>query len=61
MGASWDANVYAVTRHLCATIGLNINQLEMLNVLIALRIFVKCWKNHCVKLRIDNKAVVFAL
>ena len=61
MGASWDTNVYAVTRHLWATIGLDINQLEMLNVLIALRIFAKSWQNQCVEFRIDNKAVVFAL
>ena len=59
--ASWGNNVYAVTRHLLATIGLNINQLEMLNVLIALRTFGRCWKNHFVEFRIDNKAVVFAL
>ena len=61
MGASWDNNVYAVTRYFIATIGLNINQLEMLNMLIALRMFGKCWKNHCVKFKIDNKAIVFAL
>ena len=61
MGASWGTNVYAVTRHLWATIGLNINQLEMLNVLIALRLFAKYWQNQCVEFRIDNKAVVYAL
>ena len=61
MGASWHNDVYAVTRHMVATIGLNINQLEMLNVLIALRMFGECWKNHCVEYKIDNKAVVFAL
>ena len=37
------------------TIGYNINQLEML------RMFGKFQKNHCVKLRIDNKAVLNAL
>ena len=61
MGASWGNNVYTVTRHLLATSGLNINQLEMLNVRIALKMFGKCWKNHCVEFRIDNKVVVFAL
>ena len=61
MGAHWGNNVYAISRHLQATAGLNINQLEMLNVLIALRTFAKVWANQRVEFNIDNKAVVFAL
>ena len=41
--------------------GLSITQLEMLNVLIAMRIFGQCWKNRKVRFHVDNKAVVHAL
>ena len=45
MGAYWEDNVYAISRHVHATAGLNITQLEMLNMLIALRTFGETW-NH---------------
>ena len=61
MGACWDENVYAVSRHLAATWNLSITQSEMLNVLVALRTFGHFWTKSRVKLHIDNTAVVFAL
>ena len=61
MGACWDNNVHAVTRHLSATWNLSITQLEMLNVLIALRTFGKIWANESVVINIDNKAAMYAL
>ena len=61
MGASWNKNVYAVSRHISATSWLSITQLEMLNVLIALRIFGHCWQNQKIRFHIDNKAVVYSL
>ena len=36
MGACWHDNVYAISRHVHTTLGLNITQMEMLNLLIAL-------------------------
>ena len=61
MGLCWDKNVYAVSRHLLATQGLSITQLELLNVLIAFRTFAKYWTGQWDKFYIDNKAVVHAL
>ena len=61
MGACWNENAYAVSRHIPATVSLSITQLEMLNVLIAMRIFGHWLENQKIKLHIDNKAVVHAL
>ena len=61
MGLYWDNNVYAVSRHVLATQGLSITQLEFLNVLIAIRTFAKNWTGQCIRLHVDNKAVVYAL
>ena len=61
MGACWNENAYAVSRHILATATLSITQLEMLNVLIAMRIFGHCWEKQKIKFHIDNKAVVYAL
>ena len=61
MGACWDNNAYAVTRHLSATWNLSITKLKMLNVLIALRTFGNMWANESVVVHIDNKAAMFAL
>ena len=38
IGAFWGDQIYAVSRHIWATQGLSITQLELLNVLIALRL-----------------------
>ena len=61
MGAFWCYVVYAVSRYVMATQGLNITQLEILNVLVALRTFGETWSKQCIKFFIDNKAVVFSL
>ena len=41
MGATWESNVYAVSRNTWATQGDSITQLEMCNVLLAIRDFAK--------------------
>ena len=61
MGLYWAHNVYAVSRHLLATQGLSITQLEFLNALIAIRTFARCCTGQWVKFHVDNKAVVYAL
>ena len=61
MGAIWESNVYAVSRHMEATQGASITQLEMCNVLVAIRVFAKMWSKKCVTFNIDNQAVVYAL
>ena len=61
IGAYWEDNAYAVSRNFNATNGFNITKLEMLNVLIALRIFGNMWENLNVKFCVDNKASVCAL
>ena len=61
LGAYWEDNAYAVSRNFQATRGLSITQLEMLNVLIALRIFGDKWDNLKIKMRLDNRAAVCAL
>ena len=61
MGAWWGNNAYAVSRHLSATWGLSITQLEMLNVLVLLCTFGEMWVNQAIHVHIDNLAVVHAL
>ena len=61
MGAWWNENAYAVSRHILATVTLSITQFEMLNALIAMRILGHCWENQKIKFHVDNKAVVHAL
>ena len=61
MGLCWDNNAYAVTRHVLATWNLSITQLEMLNMLIALRTFGTMWAKESVVINIDNKAAMYAL
>ena len=43
--AYWKCNLYAISRHVHATAGLNITQLEVLNVLIVLITFGDVWKH----------------
>ena len=61
VGGIWNQNVYAASRQILLTWHLNITQLEMLNVLIALRVFSDAWRHKTVCLHIDNKAVVYSL
>ena len=61
MGGCWNNNAYAVSRHLSATWNLSITQLEMLNVLIALRTFGHMWADESVVIHIKNNAAMFAL
>ena len=46
MGGIWDNNVYTISRHVEATRGLNITQLEALHVLIATRVFAQLWRHQ---------------
>ena len=43
------------------TWNLSITELEMLNVLIALRVFGDMWTNESMIINIDNKAAMYAL
>ena len=61
VGAIWDTNVYGASSHWAATAHLSISQLEMLNVLIALRVFAVAWQHKSVCVHIDNQAAVFSL
>ena len=61
MGAFWNENAYAVSRHIAATAGWSISHLEMLNVMVALRVFAHAWRGKHVEFHIDNLAVVFSL
>ena len=38
--------------------GYNINHLEMINIMVALKIWGSCWSNQCVKIFCDNLPVV---
>ena len=61
MGTWWDNNAYAVPRHLSATWGLHIKQLEILNVLVLLRTLGCMWVNQAVHVHIDNQALIHTL
>ena len=61
MGAIWYNNVYAISCHLYATAPLNMTQLEMLNVLVALCMFSHLWSRKTVRFHVDNMPVVFVL
>ena len=60
LGGVWQNLVY----HLPITYGyksLNIAQLEMVNILVALKIFCRHWAGKCVMVHCDNQAVVCVL
>ena len=61
VGAIWKDNAYAASRHLQATWHLSITQLEMLNVLIALRVFGDAWHHKSICIHTDNKAAIYSL
>ena len=61
MGAIWEGNVYAASRSLLHTFPFSITQLEMANVLVALRCFCNMWRSKAVTIHVDNKAVVMSL
>ena len=52
MGALWDDNIYAISRHHAATVGLNITQLEALNVLVAVRVSAE--QRRCQTVRVHG-------
>ena len=60
MGLYWADSIYTVSSHLLATQGLNITELEPLNVLIVVRAFARSWTGQWVNFYIDNKAVICA-
>ena len=61
MGAIWDHNAYAISHHIPATVGWNISHLEMLNVMVALKVFAHACKGKHITFHIDNQAVVNSL
>ena len=61
MGYHWDQHVYSVSRPILHTLGYSITQLEMSNVLIAMRCFCRLWAKKAVTFHVDNKAVVYSL
>ena len=61
MGAIWQENVYAASRPMSHTFLTNITQLEMANVLVALRCFCHLWNSKAITIHVDNKAVVMSL
>ena len=61
VGAIWNDNVYAASRHIQVTWHLSITQLEMLNILIALRVFGDAWPQKSACIHIDNKAAMYSL
>ena len=51
-----------ILMHVCKVLGVvNIVQLEMLNVVVALKIWADSWANKCIHIYYDNHAVVDVL
>ena len=61
LGGHWQENVYAVSRNMITTAGKNITQLELLNVLIAMRCFAQKWVSKSIIFHIDNQTAVYVL
>ena len=61
IGGIWNGRVYAAPVPTYVDFQPNITHLEMLNVLIALRLWAKDWAGSSVTLHCDNLAVVLAV
>ena len=61
LGGHWQENVYAVSRNLVVTADKNITQLELLNVLLAMRCFAHKWVSKKIVFHIDNQTAVYVL
>ena len=58
MGAAWGDRVYATPIHNCPDLKLTIIHFEMLNIVIALRIWGHLWQHGSISIRCDNLGVV---
>ena len=60
LGGRWNENVYhlPIVKHYK---NLRITQLEMVNILVAVRILAPCWANKQVLIKCDNQTVVHVL
>ena len=58
VGGVWNNRVYAAPIPAFVDLNLNITQLEMINVLIALRVWAPLWAHFTVRFSCDNLAVV---
>ena len=58
MGAIWRDRVYATPIHNCGDLKLTIVHLEMLNIVVALRVWGKMWHHGSIVIKYDNLGVV---
>ena len=58
MGVAWRDRVYATPIHNCGDLKLTILHLEMLNIVIALRVWGRLWQCGSMTFRCDNLGVV---
>ena len=58
MGAVWRDRVYATPIHNCGDLELTIVHLEMMNIVIALRIWGQFWQHGSISVNCDNLGVV---
>ena len=58
LGAYWDGRAYATPVHSILGFELGIVQLEMFNILLALRCWADSWTHQSILIHCDNKAVV---
>ena len=58
MGAIWRDRVYATPIHNCGDLKLTIVHLEMLNIVVALRVWGKMWHHGSSSVKCDNLGVV---
>ena len=61
LGGCWHGKVYAVSRNVLLTASKNITQLELLNVLVAMRCFAHKWVAKYILFHIDNQSAVYIL
>ena len=60
LGARWGSQVFAFPLPL-GYLNYNIAHLEMLNILVALRVWNNCWAKSRIRIACDNEAVVCVL
>ena len=60
LGARWGSRIYTLTLPL-GYLDMNIAHLEILNILVALRVWHQFWANKKVAIACDNEAVVYVL
>ena len=60
LGARWGSRIYTLTLPL-GYLDMNIAHLEILNILVALRVWHQFWADKKVTIACDNEAVVYVL